>query len=82
MMTYTHLFTKLCDFYTKGTTLCSIENGCAPSKIIYQAWHQHITYTKNYYAICKELGKFYIHHQPANTFEEQTDCRKEFEKTV
>lgn len=59
---------RVIEEYRRFIFLCCISpKGASPSKAVDEAWHLHLTYTKNYWeAFCKNtLGKD-IHHYPSN----------------
>ncbi|MBS1661428.1 MAG: hypothetical protein JST68_10300 [Bacteroidetes bacterium] len=62
------LFTqKAIGEYKKFLFLCCIlDNGAAPSKVVDEVWHLHLTYTRSYWIeLCQgTLGKE-IHHHPS-----------------
>src|SRR5580658_8189792 len=65
---WTAAFTKMAiEEYKKFMLLCCVsDTGAAPSKIVDEVWHLHLTYTQSYWTdFCKNtLGKD-IHHFPS-----------------
>jgi len=61
-------FTKrVIEEYRKFIFLCCIaEGGASPSKMVDEAWHLHLTYTKSYWVdFCKNTLDKEIHHHPS-----------------
>jgi uncharacterized membrane protein YgcG len=61
-------FTRLAiDEYKKFIFLCCIsENGAAPSQIVDEVWHLHLTYTQSYWVdFCKNTLGRELHHNPS-----------------
>lgn len=43
-----------------------------PSKSIDEFWHNHILHTKKYMQDCEKIFGFYLHHEPAESTDEQS----------
>jgi hypothetical protein len=66
--------------YKKFILLCCISpTGAAPSKIVDEVWHLHLTYTQSYWTdFCKNtLGKD-IHHFPSGGGKSEDDRHREW----
>lgn len=58
---------RVIEEYRRFMLLCCVsENGAAPSKLVDEVWHLHLTYTRSYWTdFCRNtLGKD-IHHHPS-----------------
>jgi len=71
---------KTIEEYKKFILLCCISpTGAAPSKIVDEVWHLHLTYTQSYWTdFCKDtLGKE-IHHFPSGGGKAEDDKHREW----
>jgi hypothetical protein len=53
----------------------------APPRIVDQAWHQFILFTRDYAAFCNEFCGRFIHHQPANPIADEMDYSDQRHRT-
>lgn len=62
-----HYTSRVIEEYKKFIFLCCVlPGGASPSKPIDEAWHLHLTYTKNYWKeLCEDILGKAIHHFPS-----------------
>lgn len=71
--------------YKKFVFLCAtLPEGASPSTIVDEAWHLHLTYTKNYWEdFCPNVLGFSLHHHPSKGGINETQKHKDwYQKTL
>lgn len=54
------------DEYRKFLLLAATAgHSVSPSEAVDQVWHTHLLYTRSYWAMCRDLLGFELHHEPA-----------------
>ena len=78
---WTTAFTKKAiEEYKKFMLLCCVsDTGAAPSKIVDEVWHLHLTYTQSYWTdFCKNTLNKDIHHFPSDGGEAEDQRHREW----
>lgn len=74
---------KCCQLYKNFLLLHKKHEGesLVPTREIDEFWHNHILYTKQYFADCKAIFGHYLHHHPAAPQDDLSQLAKAFLRT-
>jgi uncharacterized protein (TIGR04222 family) len=73
---------RVIEEYRKFIFLCTVApKGASPSKVVDEAWHMHLTYTKSYWIdLCRNTLGRDLHHHPSKGGNEEDHKHEEWYK--